>query len=389
MSVAARPVTISGAHALFAFSLKTLFADRSKALAGSLGVAFSLILMSMQGGLYLGLMKKASVLIDYCDADLWIGQRFVDNVDLARGIPEIWLNRLRGVPGVADVRPYLVGKGTATLAGGRMEDVWIIGADPETALGGPWRFVQGSTPALRRPFAISFDSVDRVKLGEPKLDNWLEVNGLRSRVVAETDGITGFITMPYLFTTYRNAQRLARTPEGECSYLLVRAEPGADLRQLQAALQQRVPEAAVFTPAEFASLSQNYWMKRTGIGISFGASTLLGLLVGLTVVAQSLYALALDHLEEYAALKAIGADDRHVIRIITTQSLTIAAAGSTVGLLCVAAIRALWHDPLAPVEIPPWLMAAAVATVFAICLLASLLPFWRIRRIDPATVLMG
>jgi putative ABC transport system permease protein len=129
---------------LLAFAWKTLLSDRSKAFAGTLGVAFSLILMSLQGGLYLGLMKKASVLIDDCDADLWVGKRFVDNVDLARGIPESWQQRLRGIPGVADVRPYLVGKGTATLADGRMEDVWIIGVDAETATGGPRSFVHGS-----------------------------------------------------------------------------------------------------------------------------------------------------------------------------------------------------------------------------------------------------
>jgi putative ABC transport system permease protein len=171
--------------------------------------------------------------------------------------------------------------------------------------------------------------------------------------------------------------------------LLVRAEASSDLNVLQAALQARVPGATVFTPSEFASQSQDYWMKRTGIGVSFGASTLLGLLVGLTVVAQSLYALALDHLEEYAALKAIGADDGHVIRIIAVQSISIAAAGAVVGLAIVAAIRTLWHNPLAPVVIPAWLMAAAVSAVFAICLIASLLPYWRIRRIDPATVLTG
>lgn len=374
---------------MFAFAWKTLLYDRSKALAGTLGVAFSLILMSVQGGLYLGLMKKASVLIDDCDADLWVGKRFVDNVDLARGIPESWQYRLRGVPGVADVRPYLVGKGTATLSDGRMEDVWIIGVDPETAVGGPRSFAQRSFADLRRPQGLSFDTVDQSKLGQPRVGDWLEVNGLRARFAAQTDGVTGFITMPYLFTNYRYAQRLARTPPGECSYLLVRAEANRDLSVLQTALQARVPGATVFTPSEFASQSQDYWMKRTGIGVSFGASTLLGLLVGLTVVAQSLYALALDHLEEYAALKAIGADDRHVIRIIAVQSITIASTGAVLGLTAVAAIRALWHNALAPIVIPASLMAAAVATVFAICLVASLLPYWRIRRIDPATVLTG
>jgi putative ABC transport system permease protein len=329
------------------------------------------------------------VLIDDCDADLWVGKRFVDNFDLARGIPESWQQRLRGIPGVADVRPYLVGKGTATLADGRMEDVWIIGVDSETGLGGPRGFVQGTFVDLTRPQGLSFDTVDRIKLGHPQVGDWLEVNGLRARFVAQTDGVTGFITMPYLFTNYRNAQRLARTPPDECSYLLVRAEANVDLRELQVALQSRVPSATVFTPSEFASQSQDYWMKRTGIGVSFGASTVLGLLVGLTVVAQSLYALALDHLHEYAALKAIGADNRHIVRIIAVQSITVAAAGAFLGLAVVAVIRSSWQNPLAPIVIPSWLMIAAVGTVIAICLLASLLPYWRIRRIDPATVLAG
>ena len=33
-----------------------------------------------------------------------------------------------------------------------------------------------------------------------------------------------------------------------------------------------------------------YWLTRTGIGISFGLAAFLGLLVGLAVVAQTLYA---------------------------------------------------------------------------------------------------
>ena len=100
---------------MFSFALKTLLCDRGKLLTGLAGVVFSLVLVNIQGGLYLGLMRKASVLIDHCDADLWVGQRKIENVDLARDIPEAWMNRLRGVPGVERVAPYIVGKGTATL----------------------------------------------------------------------------------------------------------------------------------------------------------------------------------------------------------------------------------------------------------------------------------
>jgi putative ABC transport system permease protein len=374
---------------VFSFALKTLLCDRGKLLTGLAGVIFSLVLVNIQGGLYLGLMRKASLLVDHCDADLWVGQRRVEDVDLARDIPEAWMNRLRGVPGVDRVAPYIIGKGTATLADGRMEDVWVVGSDPATMLGSAWKFAAGSQTDLKRPNAVSFDDVDLRKLGNPKVGDWLEVNGRRAKLAARTSGITGFITMPYLFTTIETARRLSNITPGHCSFFLVKARTGEDTARLQATLQKRVPDAVVYTPQEFATISQDYWMRRTGIGISFGASTLLGLLVGLMMVGQSLYALALDHVEDFATLKALGAEDRHVCRVILLQSLAIAAAGSLAGITIVLAIRQFWSSPLAPVEIPPQLVALAVVFVFVICLSASLLPFIRIRRIDPAVVLQG
>jgi putative ABC transport system permease protein len=374
---------------LFSFALKTLLCDRGKLLTGLAGVIFSLVLVNIQGGLYLGLMRKASLLVDHCDADFWVGQRKVEDVDLARDIPEAWMNRLRGVPGVESVAPYIVGKGTATLADGRMEDVWLVGSDRASMLGSAWRFAAGSQSDLKRPNAVSFDDVDSRKLGHPKIGDFLEVNGHRAKITARTSGITGFITMPYLFTTVETARRLSNIAPGYCSFFLVKGRPGADPSRLLAAMQKRVPDAAVYTPREFAAISQDYWMKRTGIGISFGASTFLGLLVGLMMVGQSLYALALDHVDDFATLKALGADDRHVLSVIVFQSQAIAAAGSVAGLAIVLAVRQLWSSPLAPIEIPPALVVLAVVFIFVICLAASVLPYLRIRRIDPAVVLQG
>ena len=374
---------------MFSFALKTLLSDRGKLLTGLGGVIFSLVLMNVQGGLFLGLMRKASVLIDHCDADLWVGHQMIENVDFAHDIPEAWINRLRGIDGVERVEPYIVGKGMATLPDGGYEDVWMIGSDPATMLGTGWSFVEGSADDLRRPDAVSFDETDAQKLGSPRVGDWMEINGHRAKLVARTSGITGFVTTPYLFTTLETARRMSNIPGGYCSYFLVQAQPGADIGRLQAEVRRQVPDAIVHTPQEFAKISQDYWMKRTGIGISFGAATGLGLLVGLMMVAQSLYALALDHVGDYATLKALGAEDRHVCGIILLQALSIAGAGTVVGIAIVLAIRQFGSSPMAPIEIPAALVGLAVLFVFAICLAASLLPYFRIRRIDPAVVLQG
>lgn len=371
------------------FALKTLLSDRGKLLTGIVGVIFSLVLVNVQGGLFLGLMRKASVLIDDCDADFWVGHRLLENVDFAHDIPTAWQNRIRGLPGIERVDEYIVGKGMATLPDGGFEDVWIIGSDPATMRGSGWSFSAGSRDDLRRPNGVSVDEVDARKLGNIGVGDWIEVNGRRAKVAALTRGITGFVTTPYLFTTLNTARDLSRMPAGYCSYLLVKAAPGADAAAMRTEISSLLPDADVFSPKSLAKLSQDYWIRRTGIGASFGAATVLGLLVGLLMVAQSLYALALDHLHDYATLKAIGANDGHVCRVIVVQSLSVAAVGSVLGLAAVMAVQRYWNSPLAPIEIPPALGGAGVVFVFAMCLGASLLPYWRVRGVEPAMVLQG
>ncbi len=374
---------------MFRFALKTLLSDPGKLLTGLAGVIFSLVLVNVQGGLFLGLMHKASVLIDHCDADLWIGHNAIENVDFAQDIPDLWINRIRGLPGVERAEPYIIGKGLATLPDGGFEDVWVIGSDPASMLGTGWSFVAGASEDLKRPDAVSFDEIDSVKLGNPRVGDWLEINGHHAKFAAQTRGITGFVTTPYLFTTLETARRLSNIRSGHCSYFLVKAQRGADLERIRREVRHHLPDVVVYTPEEFARVSQDYWMKRTGIGVSFGAATGLGLLVGLLMVAQSLYALALDHIGDYATLKALGAEDRHVCRVILQQSATIALTGSVAGLAIVAAIWQCWSSPLAPVDIPLWLAGWSVVFVFGLCLAASLLPYLRIRSIDPAVVLQG
>jgi putative ABC transport system permease protein len=140
---------------------------------------------------------------------------------------------------------------------------------------------------------------------------------------------------------------------------------------------------------EYSRISVNFWMTRTGIGISFGAATLLGLLVGQVMVAQTLYALVLDRLSEFATLKAIGAGEWQILSILAVQALCMALVGSLLGLACVALVQWLASTPRASIEIPWWLAAGSCGLVGVICLVSALLPYQRVRRVDPLLVLQS
>jgi putative ABC transport system permease protein len=374
---------------MLSLAIGILFSERGKATTAIVGVVFSVVLVNVQGGLYLGLIRKASVLTEGCEADLWVAHRGVENVDFSYEIPVHWLGRVRGVPGVVEAEPYIVSKAVASLADGGFEDVWILGADANSMLGGGWSFVEGDRHDLRRPDGVSFDELDARKLGHPVVGDVIEINGRRARLVARTRGILAFGLTPYLFTTIDNARSYARIPDGHCSYILVRVEPGTNAVRVRDELRQLLPDADVYGSEEFGRMSRDYFLGRTGIGISFGASTFLGVLVGLLMVGQSLYALVVDRIAEFATLKAIGADEGQLLRVVFAQAASVAAIGSLIGVGLVAVIERNWSTPVAPIEIPVELQAASVALVFGICMLAAAFPVLRIRRIDPASVLQG
>jgi putative ABC transport system permease protein len=247
----------------------------------------------------------------------------------------------------------------------------------------------GDAAAIRRPDGVLVDVCDAGRLGDCRVGDVREIAGRRARVVGMTYGVVGFTTTPYVFTTLHRARAnyLPQAYPDQCSFFLVKATPGTDVQALVATLRQRVPELDVHDRSTFSDICVNYWLTRTAIGISFGLATFLGLLVGLVMVAQTLYASVSERVKEFGTLKALGASDRAVGRFLLVQALGNAFLGSALGLVGGLVVGTLVDSPRAPVLFRGWVMAGSVVLITLVCLLASWAPYWRISKIDPASVL--
>lgn len=370
---------------------KAMLADRSRLWTSLSGVAFAVLLTNLQAGLLLGLLQKASLLVESGQADIWVGPRHMSNVDMGTFIPERWLTRIRGMDGVERADPYLVAASQATMPDGRSEVILVIGCNPASLLGGPRPVVAGSVAALADPDGVLVDAFDTAKLGDVQVGTVRELNGRRARVVGLTQGNVGFTNNAYVFTTLERARAkyASGVPAGHCSYFLVKARPGADVAALCARIRQDVPHVDVYDRQDYGRTCMLFWLTRTGVGISFGVATCLGLLIGLAVVAQTLYASVLERLKEFGTLKALGADERCVARFLLTQALGSAALGSMGGLAAAVILANAITSPQAPVVLTTGGALGSVTLVCGVCVLAAWLPYVRVRRIDPASVLRG
>lgn len=374
---------------MWSLALKTLVADRGKLLTALVGVVFSIVLVNVQGGLFLGFVNKAGLLVDNGRADIWIGHRKMHNVDFPRDIPRRWISRVRGISGVKTAEPYLIGWTDMTLPSGGFESVVVVGVEPASLMGNVWNVTQGRANAILQTDGIIVDECELEKLEYPELGDQRELGGRRARIVAMSHGVMGFLVAPYAFTTFERAAAYLKKDPGVCSYILVELQPDADRDQVRDAIAMRVPDADVFSRDTYSQISADFWMTRTGLGISFGAATLLGLLVGMVMVAETLYALVLDRLGEFGTLKAIGATERQVFSILIIQALIMATVGSVIGLACVAGIQYAFSEPRAPIVVPWWLSLGSCVFVSVICMVSALLPYFRIRKIDPMMVLQS
>jgi putative ABC transport system permease protein len=224
------------------------------------------------------------------------------------------------------------------------------------------------------------------RFGAFEVGQYREILGRRFRIVGTTTGAASFTTAPIVFMNYGNAQELLQTLQGKTHYVLVRLAPGADPAAVKAEIARRLPYNDVYTRSEWARRSRAYWIVSTGLGMNMGVTVFLGILVGLVIVAQTLYTSAVEHMKEFGTVKAIGGSNLDIYRILAEQALIAAVIGFVLGAALSYAARPAMAQLHLNVLISPGFAALVFLGTVLMCLGAALFSFRRVAGIDPALV---
>ena len=368
---------------------RNLFHDKIRFSVTLTGIVFSVVLIVVELGLFVGFTTATSGIIDHARADLWIVSEHTPYIEQGTPFSERKLYQALTVPGVATANKYIVRFASWKVPDGAEEGIQVVGFDPYSGVGGPWNVVEGNVEDLKTADAIMVDEIYKKKLGVTRAGEIFEINGRRARVVGFTRGIRAFTTTPYVFTSFKNAQAYARLNEDQTLFILVNAAPGADVKKLQRSLQARLTDVDVLTREQFSALTRFYWMFTTGAGIAVLIAAMLGLVVGVVVVAQTIYATTMDHIREFGTLKAMGAANSYIYRVIITQAGISAVLGYAVAMVVSAFIVHASASGGAAIQTPWQMMAGIFFLSLAMCIGAALVSVNKVRHLDPAMVFKG
>lgn len=366
-------------------ALQNLLHDGTRTVVTSLGVAFAVFLMIFQCSLLIGFLRAAGKTINATDSDIWIAPRGVVCFDFAATLPGSLRGIASGIPGVESVSRVSVNFVSYRMPDGQQRIVVLIGADPTVGPRFPLPYVSGSRAALE-PEAILVDQTNARDLEISSLPQDVEINGRRAHIAGAVRGFSSFLGSPYAFSSYEDAARYSRLQDNEESYLTIRVAKGYDVNSVKAKLAAELPEANVWTRDEFERRSQLYWVVQTGAGAAILTAAFLAFLIGLVLVSQTVFATTMERLEEFATLKAMGASNGFVTKVIVAQALAFGIAGGLIGALSAIPAVQFARNAVAWIQTPSWLIPTIFVPAFAMCVLASIISVRTALSVEPARV---
>src|SRR6266446_4128611 len=359
--------------------------DRARFLTTVLGVSFAVFLMVFQGSLLAGFLQAASRFIDASDFDIWITARGVQAFEFGATLEDRVREMAAGVPGVVETGRACMAFAVYRKPNGKQQVVALVGADSNLGKHFPVPDLTETTEN-RSPDSVVYDASDRDLIEVASLPAEVEINGHRANIEHEIEGFGGFLGVPSLFTSYRNAARYLGFGPEDGMYILLRVGKEYSVSDVQQNLRQRLPEVDILTREEFAHKSRMYWVIKTGAGSAILTAAVLGFLIGLVVVSQTIYANTMENIEEYATLKALGAPKSLVARIVLTQALLCGAVGSVLGLFTVIPVVDHAKSLIPWIYMPWWLPAVMVLPSMTMCSLASIVSVRSALTVEPGRV---
>ncbi|MFM8358728.1 MAG: ABC transporter permease, partial [Verrucomicrobiota bacterium] len=147
-----------------------------------------------------------------------------------------------------------------------------------------------------------------------------------------------------------------------------------------------------YTSAGFSQATTDFVWSNTGIPASFLTTITLGFIVGVVISAQTFFSFVLENIRHLGALKAMGASNGLLARMLLLQALTVGSIGYGMGIGLTAVfgyVATTFGSGAFPfIFQPPALVFTAVA-ILVICLFSALLGIRKVAALEPAVVFRG
>jgi putative ABC transport system permease protein len=383
---------------MFGLALKMLFGDTAKYLMLVAGLFFATFLIVQQASVFCGLMMWTTSTLKNVGAPIFVVEERVEQINEINPLRDTDVSRVRSVSAVRWAMPLYSGIQRVRLDDGSFKTVQLLGIDAASLAGAPTRMVRGRLEDLRLPNTVVVDelAVQRLSLDKKHpigVGSRFEINDIEARVVGICEAMRSFTGGPYIWTTYERALQYTPPQRKMLSAVIAAPVEGMTPEEAAAEIHRKTGLRAYVNrgygqgPDDFNTATVQWYVKNTGIPISFGTTVVIGFIVGVAIACQTFYAFVLDNLTHLGALKAMGMSNFRLSLMLVIQSSTAGMIGFGIGLLATAGFAFAAIEKQQPPFVMPWVIpVVAFGVIQIICMIAALMGIVRLSLYEPAMV---
>ena len=364
-------------------ALRFLSYDKTKSFGALLGVIVATFLIGQQMGVFIFLTDSMKRLVILAPQDIWVVDDKTENVNSLGQLRMRLRYEIESLKGVKSVHPLFLGAARAQYPDGDNTPITVVGIEAPAFAGAP-PFFEGSANNLLPDGAIAVDVFDDAAFPSTDIGTTLEVNGRKAYVAARTKGIRTFGGV-LIFTTLERARFWANAPSDAASAFLVRTEPGMEAEVIRR-INASIFGVRAWQGGELAGNTVSIILRTTSIAFSVGTLVVFAFIAGLFIVGLTLYSAAIDRLKDYGTMKAIGANNWYIRKLIFTQASLFALLGFGIGYILLLGFKAGIAKSGLLFEFSNEFLVIFFVSICLIALGGAVLAVKRITSLEPAEV---
>jgi len=362
--------------------------DKAKSIGVIVGILISTFLIGQQLGVFMFLTNLMEALAVTVKADIWVVDSKTEDVNQLGKLDIRTLRVLQGLPGVKQAFPLLVSGASCNFNNGSSGVITVIGVDINqlNAVLDSSKIISGSPMDLQAEGAVSGEVFDKKNLGDDiDIGTDFEINGKRAFFALQTKGFRGFGSS-FCVTTIERARFYTNQPVNTISAVLIKLVPGANTDEVVSSINKSLFGVRAWSSARLAQSTVKKILGTSGIALSTGTLIIFALIAGFFIIGLTMYSSALDRLKDYGTLKAIGAGNGYIRRLILTQALLFALVGFVIGMLLLQGFRFGVAKSGLIFSFSPLVIVSIFATILLISLGGASFALRRISSVEPAAV---
>ncbi len=367
------------------FSNQLLLHERSRLLASVGGVTFALLLMLLQLGFRNALLESAVEQLRQLDADIIVIHKEKHPFLTRDRMPAERLYQALSVPGVESAAPIWIAlQQWKNLEQNTLHPIRIIGFNPDQ----PTFLIDAvneNAEKLKRKGTALIDELSRNSYGELK-SGPAQVGRQQIEIVGTFPLGTDFEVDGSLLVSDETYFELTQGNNQEIEAALIKIAPGTDRDLILKTLSEVLPgDVRAHAKDDLIELNLRYWERGTPISVFLLVGVALGFAVGVVICYQILYTEVLDHLAEFATLKAMGYSNRYIRLVVISEAGQLSILGFFPALLLGAAMLfGLGVSSGLPAGLGLGDVLSVALLSFGMCTLAGMLALRNVQRLEPA-----